>query len=162
MYCCHHTRRFQTFKKPDSVHTHTILFSLGVQPVVHCFNNTVPVKKDKSQRIRNKKKVNWCTECKGYRSNSSWTSWILGQVYLGLNQQTVLAFQILKYQTRYPVSHKRVCAGVNLCVVCNHDIYLLAGKAAPWWEIGDAFLGQAAHDMRQLRHTFFPCFLNEL
>ncbi len=51
---------------------------------------------------------------------------------------------------------------MNLCVVCNNDIYLLAGKAAPWWEIGDAFLEQAAHDMHQLRHTLFPCFLNEL
>lgn len=51
---------------------------------------------------------------------------------------------------------------MNLCVVFNHDVYVLAGKAAPWWEIGDAFLGQAAHDMCQLRHTFFPCFLNEL
>lgn len=60
------------------------------------------------------------------------------------------------------MSCKRVCAGVNLCVVCNHDIYLLAGKAAPWWEIRDAFLGQGAHDMHQLRHTFFPCFLYEL
>lgn len=43
---------------------------------------------------------------------------------------------------------------------CNNN--LLAGKAAPWWEVSDILLGKAAHDMCQLRHAFFPCFLYEL
>lgn len=53
--------------KKLSIHTHTILFSLGVQTVVHCFNNTVPVEK----------------------YNLILKRTILGQVHLGLNLQTL-------------------------------------------------------------------------
>jgi len=84
------TRGSRTLKS-QSIHTHTILFSLGGQPVVHCFNNTVPEKKKSRQCFRKIK------QGKQVIQQDSKSSCILSQAYLRLNLQMLLAVQTLKH-----------------------------------------------------------------